>query len=329
MERVVVVGASQGGVQALRALIGGLPADYPASVLVVLHVGAGPSVLPSLLSQCGRLRVSHAKDGAALEAGQVMVAPPDRHLIIVDGHVALTGGPKENWARPAIDPLFRSAAETFGPNVIGVLLTGQLNEGVSGLWEIKRRGGVAIVQDPDEAEAPSMPQGAVDNVDIDYCLPLGQIADRLVRLAADRGVRIPVGGYAMTDRSAPLARPSAQTCPECGGAMRQEAQGGLTRFRCHIGHVMTAEVMAAAQMERLEEDLARVLRTLNERAALCLDLADKCAARGDRAGSEDWRQAAHQAARREQTVRELCQALWRRPEATRADPTGAAESKVN
>ncbi|SRR5258708_7744571 len=192
MDRVVVVvGASQGGVQALRALIGGLPAYFPAPVLIVLHVGAGPSLLPALLDDRVRLRASHASDGVALEAGRVLVAPPDRHLVIVDGHVALTAGPKENWARPAIDPLFRSAAETFGPGAIGVLLTGQLNDGVSGLWEIKRCGGVAIVQDPDDAEAPSMPRGAIDNVAIDYCLPLGQIADRLVRLTTGRsdGVR--------------------------------------------------------------------------------------------------------------------------------------------
>jgi two-component system chemotaxis response regulator CheB len=323
MQRVVVVGASQGGVQALRTLIGGLPMGFPAPVLVVLHVGAGPSALPALLNGRAGLRASHARNGVALEPGCVLVAPPDRHLVILDGHVVLTGGPKENWARPAIDPLFRSAAETFGPGAIGVLLTGQLNDGVSGLWEIKRRGGLAIVQDPDEAEAPSMPQGAVDNVDIDFCLPLGQIAARLARLATDHGPRTGTGGHSMDDSLAPLARPTAQTCPECGGAMREETRGGLTRFRCHIGHVMTAEVMAAAQMDKLECDLARVLRTLNERVALCADLADRCAAKGDLARSEDWRQAADQAARREQAVRELCQASWQRPETAQVEEAHA------
>ena len=318
MSRIVVVGASQGGVEALRRLVRGLPADFPAPVLVVLHVGAAQSLLPSLLHGHGGLSASHAFDGEALKPGHILVAPPDRHMRVLDGHVELTRGPRENWARPAVDPLFRSAAETCGADEVGVVLTGQLNDGASGLWEIKRRGGIAVVQDPAEAEAPSMPQSALDNVQVDFCLPLADIPRTLDRLVREEPLsrRTPDqrGALAMSHQDPPFDRPAAQICPDCGGAMREETQGRLTRYHCHIGHVMTAEVLAASQVETLRRDISTVLRTLNERAALCREMADKHAARGEGEVARMWREAAEEAERRESALRDLDEAAWSHPE---------------
>jgi two-component system, chemotaxis family, protein-glutamate methylesterase/glutaminase len=329
MNRIVVIGASQGGVHALRTLVSQLPPDLPAPVLAVVHVGALPSILPAILRDSGRLTASHAKNGDELRPGHILVAPPDHHMLVTDGHVELTRGPRENWARPAIDPLFRTAAEVYGPRLVGVVLTGRLNDGASGLYEIKRRGGVAVVQDPNDAEAPEMPLSALDNVDVDHCLPLSQIPELLIRLAREPAHAAPVttGETAMDDRALPIIAPHAQTCPECGGAMREEAQGGLTRFRCHIGHVMTAEVLAAIQLESLEKDLSSALRFLNERAALCHEIAGKHAARGDTAAAAAWTKASEEALQREEAVRRLSDAEWSHPEAEpRAQRVGTGTS---
>lgn len=316
MDRIVVIGASHGGVQALRTLAARLPDGFPAPVLIVLHVGARPSMLPSILNDAGPLPADHVLTETALEPGRIYVAPPDRHLVVID-HAAVTlRGPRENWARPAIDPLFRSAAEVFGRGVIGVILTGQLNDGTPGLYEIKRRGGVAVVQDPADAEAPSMPRSALDNVEVDFCVSLAEMPELLVRLASEPVVQIPEKPKepAMPREEWKLTRPAAQTCPECGGAMSQESVGAMSRYRCHIGHVMTPEVLAAAQLDTLDKDLSVVLRTLNERAALCRELADKHAARGDQDAADGWRRAAEEAERREQAIKDLTRADWDHPE---------------
>jgi two-component system chemotaxis response regulator CheB len=316
MDHIVVIGASHGGVQALRALAAKLPATFPAPILIVLHVGANPSFLPSILDDAGPLPACHVFTEASLEPGRIYVAPPDRHLVVVDETAVTLHGPRENWARPAIDPLFRTAAEVFGPRTIGVILTGRLNDGTPGLFEIKRRGGVAVVQDPEEAEAPSMPQSALDNVPVDFRVTLAEMPDLLVRLTSERalGVGTPSEERAMPSKEWKLAKPAAQTCPECGGAMTEETSGPLVRFRCHIGHVMTAEVLAAAQLDRLEQDLSGVLRSLNERAALCRELADKYAGRGDGVAAESWRAAAREAERREKALQDLTRADWDHPE---------------
>jgi two-component system chemotaxis response regulator CheB len=313
MGSVVAIGASQGGVEALRKIAAGLPARFPAPVMVILHTGAEPSILPSILMEAGPLPALHARHGEALEPGRIYVAPPDRHLIAVDGRLELSHGPRENWARPAIDPTFRSLAEAFGREAIGVVLTGLLNDGTSGLYEIKRRGGVALVQDPATAEAPSMPRSAIDNVEIDFCLPLEEMAGQLVRLVARRSER-EHRSESVTKEATVLSHPVAQTCPECGGAMLQEMLGTLTRFRCHIGHVMTAEVLAAAQREALEKDLSAVLRFLNERVELCREMAKKHLAKGNDEAARLWERAAEEAARAEPAAKELAQVNWLRPE---------------
>jgi two-component system chemotaxis response regulator CheB len=298
MPRVIVVGASQGGVKALQSLFSGL-AEFPAPVLVVLHIGGGQSLLPSILNDSG-VQASFGKDGESPQAGHVYIAPPDHHMLMKGGRLELSRGPRENWARPAIDPLFRSAAENFGPDVIGVLLSGRLNDGTAGLYEIKRRGGIAIVQTPSEAEAPDMPRSALENVAVDYCLPVMEMPRLLTRLVNEPSEqRSPDDrGEGNTEEGAHVTKPTAQTCPECGGAMRKEDVGSLTRFRCHTGHVMTAEVQAARQLETLECDIAAMQRLLNERAALCHDLAEKYRAGGNDRAAQNWTRAAEETRRR-------------------------------
>jgi two-component system chemotaxis response regulator CheB len=238
-------------------------------------------------------------------------------MVLGDGRLELTRGPRENWARPAIDPLFRSAALHYGPEAIGVVLSGRLNDGTAGLHEIKHQGGVAVVQTPAEAESPDMPQSALDNVAVDYCLPVAEMPRLLARLSQEPSSKrswFP-GVTAMPER---IIEPSAQTCPECGGAMREEKVGTLTRFRCHIGHVMTAEVLASTQLEKLENEISSILRTLNERAALCREIAGKQAVAGNSRAAESWERAAEEAEEREKLARQFVDKKWTHPEVVEA-----------
>jgi two-component system chemotaxis response regulator CheB len=316
MNKVVVVGASQGGIQALKTLTAGLPEDFSAPVLMVQHIGAAESLLPSILDEAGALEAAFGEAGEALTPGRIYVAPPDYHMLVNDGRIELTRGPRENWARPAVDPLFRSAARFYGADAIGIVLSGRLNDGTAGLFEVKRMGGVAMVQTPREAEAPDMPQSALDHVAVDYCLPVAEMPRLLARLAQEpsRQERLLMPGDPAMDLEQSLVQPSAQTCPECGGAMRKESVGSLTRFRCHIGHTMTAEVLAATQLEQLEYNVSAVLRTLNERAALCRDLAARHRDNQNPQAMELWTRAAEESERREKAARQLVDAKWFHPE---------------
>jgi two-component system, chemotaxis family, protein-glutamate methylesterase/glutaminase len=172
-----------GGVEALQKLAGGLPHDIPAAVLIVQHIGRYASQLPELLKRCGPLPAVHARQGDAVRPGHLYVAPPDHHLLLSDGRIRLTRGPRENWARPAIDPLFRSAARAYGARTIGVILTGMLNDGTAGLRSIRQAGGIAVVQDPHDAAAPDMPWSALRHAGADFRLPLDQIPPLLAELA--------------------------------------------------------------------------------------------------------------------------------------------------
>jgi two-component system chemotaxis response regulator CheB len=179
---VVVVGASAGGVEALRNLAAALPEDFGAPLLVVLHVPSRGSVLPQILDRAGPLRANHAEDGMPLAPGRIFVAPPNRHLLVADGMVSLGSGPQEHFHRPAIDPLFRTAAAAYGERATGVILSGALDDGTVGLAAIKEAGGATLVQDPEEALYPSMPSNAIAHVGPDYILRVTEIADMLVRL---------------------------------------------------------------------------------------------------------------------------------------------------
>jgi two-component system chemotaxis response regulator CheB len=182
---IIVIGASSGGVAALQRLAAQLKPDIPAAVLVVLHIGNRPSLLPDILARSGPLPARHAKHAELLRKGQIYIAPPDHHLIVLDGAMMLSRGPRENWARPAIDPLFRCAAKAHDGRVIGVILTGGLNDGTAGLREVRARGGIAVVQQPSDAVSPMMPISALRHAGADYCVPLADIPSLLHRLALE------------------------------------------------------------------------------------------------------------------------------------------------
>ena len=273
-------------------------------------------MLAELLDDAGPLPANFAKQGDRIEAGHIYVAPPDHHLLVNNSHTELTRGPKENWARPAIDPLFRTAAEAYRGDAIGLVLTGNLNDGTLGLYEIKRRGGVSIVQDPEEAEAPSMPRSALMNVPIDYKKKLGDIPGLLVQLASQPSEEANVKA---TDMSETLGfdQPVAQTCPECGGAMRKRTVGNIVSYHCHIGHSMTGQVLSSIQAERIEDGISAVLRTLNERVDLCRTMERQAEQAGRTDEAASWSAAAQEAGDHARQLDELLRVRWTHPEDAR------------
>lgn len=318
---IVAIGASAGGVDALRSIVGSLPRSLDAAVFVTLHIGAHKSELPWLLDRIGTLPASHAVDGEAIRAGHVFVAPPDHHLTVEPGKIVLTRGPRENMARPAIDPMFRSAARAYGENVIGVILTGGLNDGTAGLFEVKAQGGTTIVQDPANAHGTSMPQSAIDNVAVDHITDIAAIGPLLSRLI---GARQHDGDQAEGDHASgdaqergmtaqfTLNRPVAVTCPDCGGALRQSQLGPLTQFSCHIGHVYTVEVMMAAQFLVMERFIEQALRSLGERGELCRVMLEKTRAI-DPGRTGPWEAAMEEVLDRTALLRNLLAREWTHP----------------
>jgi two-component system chemotaxis response regulator CheB len=282
---IVVVGASAGGVEALRGLIAGLPRDLPAAVFVVLHLGRVRSLLPHILQRSSRLPVAHAVHGDDVAPGRVYIAPPDHHLILDDGRLALSHGPTVNGLRPAVDPLFQSAARAYGSRVLAVVLTGGGDDGTAGLAEVKRSGGLAVAQDPEEAIFPSMPQSAIEFVDVDYVLRLTQISALISREAAGSGGpdlrdQLPIAEEAAVASEEKEGRISALTCPECNGALWELDERGILRFRCRIGHIYSPESLLEQQADTVDRALWAALRSLEERAALCRKLSMQATARG-------------------------------------------------
>jgi two-component system chemotaxis response regulator CheB len=291
---IVVIGASAGGVEALRELIDLLPADLPAAVLVVLHVGRTRSLLPKILQRSSRLPVVHAVDGDPVERGCVYVAPPDQHLLLVDGRLGLSRGPTINGLRPAVDALFQSAARCHGPRVLAIVLTGSGDDGTAGLGDVKRAGGLTVAQDPEEALHPAMPQSAIEFVAVDHVLSLAEIARLIQAEAGDgRSIQAREAGMARPSLAKPShakdekqGRVSSLTCPECHGALWEVDDGGLLRFRCRIGHIYSPDSLLEEQADTVDRALWAALRSLQERAALCRKLARQAVARGHH-GSAD------------------------------------------
>lgn len=298
-----------------------LPADLDAAVFVTLHIGTHRSDLPWLLSRAGPLSATHPVDGEAIRAGHVYVAPPDHHMLVEAGFIKLTKGPRENWARPAIDPMLRSAARAYGPNVIGVILTGGLNDGTAGMYEVKARHGTTMVQDPAEATAPTMPQSVIDNVAVDHIVKLDQMAALLVRLVEEQQSIRPDEAPSTGDSQEKgmtaeftLNRPVAVTCPDCGGALRRSELGTLTQYSCHIGHVYTAEVMMSVQFLTMERALETAMRSLGERAELCREMSAKLSANPDGAVARSkWDAARDEALDQTEPLRALLTRPWLHP----------------
>jgi two-component system chemotaxis response regulator CheB len=289
----IVIGASSGGVSALLEVVAGLPADLPAVVGVVLHVGSQQSILPELLSARGALPAGHARDDEPLRPGRIYVAPPDRHMLFTPKAVQLNRGPRENHARPAIDPLFRSVAVNWRNRAVGVILTGYLDDGTAGLAAIKDCGGTAIVQDPATALEPSMPASAMANVAVDLCLPLHGIAAALRERVTEKPVGdppVPEGllheqavfeGAHMLENLKAVAAPSTFTCPDCGGALWEVKDTRPLRYRCHTGHAFTARSLENLQAEVAEHAMWSSVRSLQEREMLLRRLAAVSRATGD------------------------------------------------
>ncbi|WP_437683869.1 chemotaxis protein CheB [Sorangium sp. So ce131] len=279
---IITIGASAGGVEALIVLLGGLPADLPASLFVVLHMPpTARSMLPTILGRSTRLEVAAAVDGEPIERGRVYVAPVDNHLMIGDGFVRVVHSARENGHRPAVDPLFRTAAEVYGGRVIGVVLSGTRDCGTAGLLEIKRQGGIAVVQDPDDALFSEMPQSALDNVPVDHCAPLARLPPLLADLVHQKAGRAPAEAQAPEGIVGEKveAVESEFTCPECGGNLVRSGDGATLNYKCKVGHRYSPESLEDEQASALDAALWIALRTIEDTAALARRMAARAAER--------------------------------------------------
>jgi two-component system chemotaxis response regulator CheB len=317
---IIVVGTSTGGIDALKELAAGLPRDFRATLFVTMHVAPySLGILPEILERAGPLPAANAEDWEQFEPGRIYVAPPDRHLILEPtGHVRVTRGPRENRFRPAVDPMFRSAARAFGPRVIGLILTGWLDDGTAGLWAVKERGGVAVVQHPEDAFAPAMPLNAIKQVDVDHVVPLKEIAPLLVRLteapAGEEGgrpvseemeteVKIAREDNALESGIMKWGEPSVYACPECHGTLLQLKEGGAMRFRCHTGHAYSVDSLLAEFTEKTEETLWSAIRAIEEGVLLMRELARHVGERHDGTDAEALLTKADESQRRAELVR--------------------------
>jgi two-component system chemotaxis response regulator CheB len=329
MSKIVVIGGSAGAINSLKLILPMLPHDFPAAILIVVHIGIHRSMLPEILGCRAAMPVRHATNGEPIIAGHVLLAPPDEHLAVVrngdQAYARLLHGPKENNSRPAIDPLFRSAAAAFGPNTIGVVLSGYLDDGTVGSEAVKACGGVVVVQNPAEAEAPDMPSSALNYVDADRVLGAGEIGPALLELAS-AGIQPGIGSQQDSvpgtsdwieienrlgskesdmDDLEKIGKPSSLTCPECHGTLWEIHAKGPMRYRCHTGHAFTAKVLEALQGEAIEDALWGAIRALHERERLFNKLAEKELQSGRQEGTAEYRAMAAQARAHSQSLRDV------------------------
>jgi two-component system chemotaxis response regulator CheB len=281
---IVAIGASAGGIEALREVTKGLPSDLGAAVFVVLHLPRDTrSSLPEILSRSGPLPAAHPRDGESIEPGRIYVAPPDQHLLLDDGRVRLSRGPQHNHVRPAVDPLFASAARSHGSRVVGVVLSGALDDGTAGLARIKRRGGVAIVQDPSTAAYPGMPESALAHVAVDRVVPIHQVAAAIEEAVRDPAAASPPvedhlhrefeWSLGMKTDMEENGKPSVYACPDCHGSLWEFEEDGVLRFRCRVGHTFSSEGLLHNHDGHMDATLWAALRSLEENASLRRRLA--------------------------------------------------------
>lgn len=315
---VLAVGTSAGGVEALISLARNFQHDFPASVLVTIHLPSHlGSSLDQILSRAGPLAASFASDGEKMRKAHIYLAPPDRHLLLDGDRLSLGSGPRENNARPAIDPMLRSAASCCCGRAVGVVLTGTMSDGASGLWALNQCGGVTVVQDPNDAAFPEMPLSALNRVKPDHVVGLQDMPALLDFLAHEpageaapmpRNIKFEVeiarSGRSSMDAMDSLGRRSVLGCPDCGGVMWEIDEGELIRFRCHVGHTYTAELMSVALDENLRRALASALRGLEERVMLARKLHRQAIERSHRLAAENWAQRATEFEREMDVIRE-------------------------
>ncbi|GAB3255783.1 chemotaxis protein CheB [Larkinella harenae] len=320
---IIVIGASAGGVYALKELVAGFSADFQASIFIVQHVSPhSPSLLPSILNHAGPLPAKHPEDGEWVQPGQIYVAPPDHHLLIEYDQVVVKKGPKENRFRPSIDALFRSAAYRFGARVIGIVLTGLLDDGTSGLWSIHRMGGLCIIQKPEEAMYSSMPRSVLEYVDVDYSVSVSEMPALLTELTQQTAPESAPLGEKESNRLETEVNIAAQenafemgvlnmgdltplTCPECNGALVSIKEGKLIRYRCHTGHAFTANSLLAEVTKTIEDNLWKSVKSLEETVIL-LDQSGKTFAEGNNTdAAEHYFAKAHETRERSQVLRDF------------------------
>ncbi|WP_339804155.1 chemotaxis protein CheB [uncultured Marinobacter sp.] len=285
---LIVIGASAGGMVALKKLVAQFPKDFPAPIFIVSHMSADTTgeALVQVLNESSSLTCVHARDEQKFESGHIYLAPSDQHMLIAKGKILITKGARENRSRPAIDPLFRSAAVAYGNRVIGIVLTGYLDDGTSGMMAIKRCGGVCIAQDPDDASYPDMPKSVIANVGVDHVLPVAEMGVLLADLVRrDLAASGPVPEDILIEAKIALRvlsdLPSVEAlgdqvpynCPDCGGVLWQIKEGKLLRYRCHTGHAFTSSVLLAQQTVKIEETLWVALRMFEERQNLLVTMS--------------------------------------------------------
>lgn len=289
---IIVIGASAGGFEAIKRLVEGLPPELDAAIFIVWHMSPDiTGILPQVLNRQKTVMAANAVDNEPIVFNRIYVAPPDRHLILEHNFVRVTRGPKENRFRPAVDPLFRSAAYIFGPRVIGIVLSGALDDGTAGLWTIKSRGGITIVQDPNDAEVPSMPENALQAVEVDYRVPVAEMSTLLTKLTAEMvnevkeknmeenkktslEVSIAVQDKALEQGILHLGELTPYACPECHGVLSAIKDGDIIRYRCHTGHAYSADSLLASITEDIEDTLWSAIRGVEESIILLNNLGD-------------------------------------------------------
>ena len=289
-QRIIVIGASTGGLNVLKEVVRNLPPDFANPIFIVWHMSPNAyGVLPNLLNKENTIYMANAYDKEEIQANRIYVAPPDHHLLIEKGRVRVTHGPKENRFRPDVDPLFRSAAYAYSNRVIGVILSGVLDDGTAGLWTIKHHGGTAIVQDPIDAEMPLMPQNAMHEVDVDYCVPVAELAGLLTHLSNEAitentkvmkdkktgaEIKIAKEGDSLDERLYQMGELTAYFCPECHGVLAKLSEGKIVRYCCHTGHAYSVDALMASITEKTEDSLHSALRGIKKSVTLLNHVGD-------------------------------------------------------
>lgn len=318
---IVVIGASAGGIEAITALVEQLPQQFAATLFIAIHFPATSiSLLPQILNRYGVLSAAHPSSNTQIQPGRIYVAPPNFHLLLRPGHLVLSQGPKENGHRPAIDTLFRSAANSYGRRVIGVILSGALDDGTAGLWTIKAQGGLTIVQDPEEALFDSMPRSAIANVEVDYVLKAAEIGTQLIQLTnMPREESQPMTDHhhrerdlvaqdkAALERGERPGNPSTLTCPDCGGVLWELRDGDMIRFRCHVGHAYSSDSLMAEQADDVERALWSAVRALEEKAALARRMAYQAREKNRLMSANQFFERAQEAEQHAKLVRQVMQ----------------------
>jgi two-component system, chemotaxis family, protein-glutamate methylesterase/glutaminase len=337
--RIVVIGGSAGGLEALLRFVGALGPRFPAPIAVVIHSSpTGLQSLPGIIGRTSELRAARASDGEVMQPGTVYVAPPDHQMLVRGSHLHVLRGPRENGHRPAIDPLFRSAAASYGPQAVGVILSGSLDDGTAGLAAIVERGGTAIVQDPADALFPGMPTSAISHVRVEHVVSASDLAATLervvrreirdldaVRQADSLEYESDVIDPPLDLPESPERPPSPLTCPECQGSLWEFRDGEAVHYRCRVGHAYSPQTLLSAQSNSLEAALWAAVRSLQERATLADRLAEQARARGGTVTAERFAARADEARERSEIIREALLSTTEQME----DPDAVGEGDVN